>query len=521
MLPERAAAADLVFPHPRLRFVDAERDVFAERQPILLARQTLVVEPVARFVEDAEEPVGKSVLVVPSGEPHIARAQARTERMRSNIQPARAEVESNGPRRVGAELLLGIDRKTARENGNIRPLCAVGNLLRQFELGINRTLVRPLGTDTYATLPKEVPFILDRIFNVRWFWQFDYSELEAIVSNNVDATGAFIGRTEQEQRRRAAVVGARDFDLDIFNLFGTFLAPGIRFVEMLVGSVTSTQTAETTFLLYERYIECDYAGALQCRSDLGIGLFDAIANVLLIYAIIGVIVGVLLPSFAGVIVMFLIMPVLYFAVLWLAYGASPLCTLPSTICMIPGIPVCLPSDIYELIDETVPPCSPFIEPTLIPAGDPRVGQLCAACATSVPAQQPCDLAAGFFSGIDNIFYTSALLFNDSLNPLLASLFDVVSPDVAAVARTWTAARVDALGRLGRICNLRTSPNFVIGFLLITIFVALFLATVFLLASFVVAGFWLYFATLFAVGIMLRQIDRGFVQRARLDKEKIE
>src|SRR5262245_18454027 len=51
VLPERPAAADLVFPEPRLRFVNAERARGAERFAEMLWRQVLLVDAVPAFVE--------------------------------------------------------------------------------------------------------------------------------------------------------------------------------------------------------------------------------------------------------------------------------------------------------------------------------------------------------------------------------------------------------------------------------------------------------------------------------------
>ena len=55
MLPERPAAADLVLPQARLRFVNAQRGSRAQRRAEMLGRQALLVDAVAGFVQDAEE----------------------------------------------------------------------------------------------------------------------------------------------------------------------------------------------------------------------------------------------------------------------------------------------------------------------------------------------------------------------------------------------------------------------------------------------------------------------------------
>src|SRR5262249_30531283 len=55
VLPERPAAADLVLPQPRLRLMNAERGVTAQRRAEVLGVQSLLVHAVAGLVQDAEE----------------------------------------------------------------------------------------------------------------------------------------------------------------------------------------------------------------------------------------------------------------------------------------------------------------------------------------------------------------------------------------------------------------------------------------------------------------------------------
>ena len=74
--PERPAAADQILPHPRLRLVNAQRDEFAQRQPEMLDRQALIVDAVARFVQNAEKRRIEELLVVAGRDAAVVRAQA-------------------------------------------------------------------------------------------------------------------------------------------------------------------------------------------------------------------------------------------------------------------------------------------------------------------------------------------------------------------------------------------------------------------------------------------------------------
>src|SRR5581483_4551012 len=87
MLPERPAAADEILPHPRLRLVDAERHRIAQRRAEMLVGQSLIVDAVARLVQNAEKGVVEMPGVVAGGNPTIAGAETATERMRRHIQP--------------------------------------------------------------------------------------------------------------------------------------------------------------------------------------------------------------------------------------------------------------------------------------------------------------------------------------------------------------------------------------------------------------------------------------------------
>ena len=103
VLPETAAATDEVFPHARLRFVDAERDGFAGGEAVGVFGEALIVDAVARFVEDAEEAAGEFVFVVAGGEAGVVRADAAAEGMMGDVEAAGLEVEADGGGGLPAE----------------------------------------------------------------------------------------------------------------------------------------------------------------------------------------------------------------------------------------------------------------------------------------------------------------------------------------------------------------------------------------------------------------------------------
>ena len=94
-LPERVRAADHVLPEARLRLVQAERGRVAAERALDRAREALLVEAVARLVQDGEESREEVVLVLARRQAHVAGREARRERMRRLVEPAGLEVEAD------------------------------------------------------------------------------------------------------------------------------------------------------------------------------------------------------------------------------------------------------------------------------------------------------------------------------------------------------------------------------------------------------------------------------------------
>ena len=114
MGPERTAPPHGVFPEPRLRLVDAERDRVAHRCAVVLGVEPLVVEAVPGLVEHAEHGVAEVVGLVADGDPAVARPDPGAERVRRGVEPPAVEVEADRRGHRLAEDPLAIDRIAGR-----------------------------------------------------------------------------------------------------------------------------------------------------------------------------------------------------------------------------------------------------------------------------------------------------------------------------------------------------------------------------------------------------------------------
>src|SRR5205823_9825923 len=95
VLPKRPTAADLVLPKAGLRFVDAQRDGAAQGKTEVGGVKPLIVDAVARFVEDAEETLVEFARMVTRGEPAIARTDAAAKRVGGGVESAGVEIEAD------------------------------------------------------------------------------------------------------------------------------------------------------------------------------------------------------------------------------------------------------------------------------------------------------------------------------------------------------------------------------------------------------------------------------------------
>lgn len=402
----------------------------------------------------------------------------------------------------------------------------------RFEENLDTTLINPLGTDTYTTQPKRVPWVFTRFTRVRWFWQWDYSEFLAILASGSTPDPMperFVNRTGVIQRQFAAELGRVDLENNVYTLLEPAILPALNALERIVGSFTDTIERSVLLRIYERYIQCDYNGALLCRGDRGIDsdqpLFDALANVLLVYALAALLFGALLPLgdnvFSTIIMLVPVLYLTYIIVLWIAYGASFLCTLNALFSGIPGVPSCFPLDVYNLFNELIPQCGVIPIPLIDPAALPEASTtLCSVCGTTPPLRN-CAPVAGFLNGLDNLFYTLTSLFGEQAGQVLGDTFGSVLPIIAATADLYTAEYVAMLGAAGEVCNQITFVNLGTLALILIFITATALATIAFGALFAFLVIGLYLVVLYVINVMFRQIDEGFVQGTRVRKLKQE
>lgn len=389
----------------------------------------------------------------------------------------------------------------------------------RFVDGIETTLIDPFGTDNFTTVPKRVPWIGERLATVRWFWQWNYTQFLSIIENNSTTIPA--NQTAVLQAQRAAAAGREDYDNFFFAQFRAVIAPLVRIGESLVGvGINTGQGSDALSQLFITYLLCDYQGALQCRSaDLGVGLFDGIVNVLLIYLIIGT-VFISINVLVGFSAFVLLVPFAYNLTMWIAYGASPLCTTPSLILGIPGVPTCLPADIYTLTAETLQQC-PVVPISLIRPEELATASetLCTACG-AVPSMVNC-AEFGFLNGLDVFFYSAPSIFGDTFNARAASALAGTAPDVAVVAELYTPEYIAGLGEAGRVCNRIMIPSLYTAAGIVAARVALVGALFISLALLAAAAFWLVWTVLLWLNEIVRQVDEGFVQQTRVEKLRLD
>lgn len=401
-----------------------------------------------------------------------------------------------------------------------------GLVLEQFNRTIDRTLVDPAGSDTFATADKRTPFILERLFSVRWFWQWDYSEFRDIVNGALDGGGVggddLADETERESERVAAEAGRDDLDNAVYEVIKPIVRPAVNFLESLVASVGVTDALNIAGALAERYLICDYDRAMYCEEPASVGLFDGLANMALLFLIVGLLVSALPGSliifaavsmFAGT--------VFVYGTLWIAYGASPLCTLPSLVGGVGALPTCTLMDASQLLQEVTPEC-PFLPPALIAPGDPNANELCTTCGAT-PAVRSCAEAAGFLDGRDNLFFSLASIFPQAVVDQVGATLDILVSGSAAVAARYTPALLASLraaGQIGATCNLITLGNLVTLAAVVALAALVATALVALLAGLGAALVVLTFAVLYVVVLLYQQQYIGLVLRTGDRKLKL-
>src|SRR6266404_772872 len=133
MLPEGPVSADEVLPEARLGLVDAKRRRLAHRRAEVLRVEALLVQGVAHFVQDAEEPVVETVAVVARGDAAIAGTNGAEKRVGGRVQSATFEIETESGGHRFAEGPLPVRREGTPKDPAVgfAPVCGEGRDQRQ------------------------------------------------------------------------------------------------------------------------------------------------------------------------------------------------------------------------------------------------------------------------------------------------------------------------------------------------------------------------------------------------------
>ena len=100
--------------------MNAQRNGLAQRQAETVRRQALLVDPVPRLVQDAEEGCVEEPLVVTRGDAAVVRPERRAKGMGRHVKPPSGEVEADRRGRFLAERLLHVDRVVAAHERGVR-----------------------------------------------------------------------------------------------------------------------------------------------------------------------------------------------------------------------------------------------------------------------------------------------------------------------------------------------------------------------------------------------------------------
>ena len=325
----------------------------------------------------------------------------------------------------------------------------------RFNRGIGNTITSPVGTDTFLTVNKTTPWIGRRLDTIQWPWLWNFTKLANVLDPAGDVfpdgsippetpyTGTLVGIQEQN----AELASRNDTDLVWISIFSDALAVsglGNASVELTekaayfwTGLSADGGSAVARFI--GAYVLCDYDNTLYAVNGRGTGLFDGLVIAGLAVLAAAFVVSLVLPACGATIgsCMAVFIGALLFFPLALAIGSKEArfatCPPSGPSTLVPGIPVSLGQDAYELASETLPQCAP-IPVSLVDASDVHAADLCAKCGVPPPRFLSCAEAAGFIDGFDNIFYTLEQL-RPGTNAAIAA-----SPGLKAICPSWRRSR---------------------------------------------------------------------------------
>jgi hypothetical protein len=127
--------------------VEAKRDRAAKRRSLELRRDPVLVQAVARLVDDSPERGADVGLVEPRRDPDVGAGDRGREGMHGRVEAPGAPLKRQARHHLTGELSLRIERELAMEAGVVDRLTAVGELPRQrpdavAQLGQHRAHLR-------------------------------------------------------------------------------------------------------------------------------------------------------------------------------------------------------------------------------------------------------------------------------------------------------------------------------------------------------------------------------------------
>lgn len=385
-----------------------------------------------------------------------------------------------------------------------------GYLAAQLDRTLTDVLVDPGGNDTYTTEPRSTLFFTTRLWESRFWFQWDRTELLDILLNtpvSCDLTDPFADL---------------DIDQGLIDAFNTLLGDLVPFAQQVACRVV-VAPAEVATRVFERYVQCDYDEALYGVGNKGSAsidgpqqLLDGAINSAFTLALVGSVVE-LIPGTAMTF-MVIAPPWMYFGTLWLGYGSSFLCTIPGPFQMFGAYPVTLPLDAYALLESLLAPSLPYPLALIDPAERAHFSTVKITTCGDVPTNIDCSVY-GFDSVYDNIFFTTGVLLGGDFNANAATAVGLLSDSAQASALEWTDARIaelEAQHNAGDVCNRQTFVAIFLGIIALTaqLFIGLSLNALLLPAILFIGA--VCFLILLMLNEAMGQIDEHYIEDRQLD-----
>jgi len=403
--------------------------------------------------------------------------------------------------------------------------------------------------DTFLTNPRTVPFIVDSLRNVTFFWQLNYTQLLANLNDESSAATSgqlfppnspLIDTYIDDQEAASSARDRGSTNLATVALGDRFSPSGDGGRQLVTRGENVTgvifETLVNDVFVFEQFIEqfvfCNYSFGHYCKVNpvtgerlLGNGLLSGIVNWLLIVFVLLFLVAAV-PWCVGC--WYVVRILLAFATvlsLAYAYGASPLCYSPGVVAagyvalpnvltaftLWPGLPACIYDDLFSLYSQAPPPYFPrFVE--LVRRDDVRVNNYNSQCSLSrrnAPDELSCTSESSMIDGLDSFFYFLEQTWPGINERIVDSDVGTLFPFLAEAAGAHTAAK-NAAEPLAFACATWGLWDIVAAFFVL-VFAAIGLGVVIII---VYAILWFLALLLFATVLMLWeifvQIENGYI-----------